>query len=186
MHSYKSQQLADWLTLWMPSFLTKPESSSIALQVQLPQPRDIKLRHCQFNFPQPALVPPAVKWIRTGDQISRLHGQLRFNVVDSTMLVALRAIANSLQKYFEQWFPESWVDWQTSSASPWRKKTMQLLTSGILKMSSSLKIWGSDSRRFNGCIAKLKNKLYKKAIWHTCSTLKFILYVDIFVPDIRG
>jgi hypothetical protein len=63
---------------------------------------------------------------------------------------------------------------------------MQLLTSGILKMSSSLKIWGSDSRRFNGCIAKLKNKLYKKAIWHTCSTLKFILYVDIFVPDIRG
>jgi hypothetical protein len=29
------------------------------------------------------------------------------------MLTALRAIADSLQKYFEQWFPESWVDWWT-------------------------------------------------------------------------
>jgi hypothetical protein len=90
--------------LWLRSFLTEPELSCTSITTTATQYRnlgDIKLRHCQFNFPQPTPVPPTVKWIRAGDQISRLYGQLRFNV-DSTMLTALRAIADSLQKYFEQ------------------------------------------------------------------------------------
>lgn len=91
--------------LWLRSFLTELELSCTSITTAATQYRnlgDIKLRHCQFNFPQPTPVPPTVKWIRAGDQISRLYGQLRFNVVDSTMLTALRTTANILQKYFEQ------------------------------------------------------------------------------------
>lgn len=72
----------------------------------------IKLRHCQFNFPQPTRVRPTVKWIRARDQISRIHGQLRFNVLHSTMFTAPRATDYSLQIYFEQWFPQILVEWQ--------------------------------------------------------------------------
>lgn len=102
--------------LGLCSFLTEPESSCNRITTTTTQHRnlgDIKLSHCQFNFPQPSPVPPTVKWIRAADQISRLYGQLRFDVLDSTMLAALGTIANSLQKYFELWFPESWVDWRT-------------------------------------------------------------------------
>lgn len=102
--------------LRLRSFLPEPELSCTSITTTATQYRnlgDITLRHCQFNFPQPTPVPPTVKWIRAGDQISRLYGQLRFNIVDSTMLTALRAIADSLQKYFEHWIPERWVEWWT-------------------------------------------------------------------------
>jgi hypothetical protein len=100
MDSADSQPLWDWL-----SSLTEPESSCSSITTRATLYRnlgDIKLRHCQFNFPQPTPVLPTVKWITAADQISRLYGQLRFDVVDSTALTALRAIANSLQKYFER------------------------------------------------------------------------------------
>jgi hypothetical protein len=153
MHSYRSQQLRDWLS---------------SLDALFPN----KTRIIQHSITSTATATPMISNFVTVNSISR--NQLSFHqpssgserVIKFPVYTVNFDLTSLIAPCWLRWGPlqtasrnissndfQSWVDWHTSSVQPWWKNSMQLLTSGILRMSSSLRIRQSDLRQFHKCIA---------------------------------